>query len=44
MINVNEFAVSSYKDIDIFSFEKVTNKSFNVIRTLKGHTNWGFRH
>ena len=39
MISVNELAVSSYKDINIYSFD-VTKKSFNVIKTLKGHTDW----
>ena len=37
LINVNELAVSSYKNINIYSFE---NKSFNIIKTLKGHTDW----
>ena len=37
LINVNELAVSSHKDINIYSFE---DKSFNIIKTLKGHTDW----
>ena len=40
LINETELAVSSYTDINIYSFENVTNKSFNVIKTLKGHTDW----
>ena len=40
LINVNELAVSSYKDINICSFDNITNKSFNVIKTLIGHNNW----
>ena len=38
LVNVNELAVSSYTDIDIYSFENVANKSFNFIKALKGHT------
>ena len=37
LININELAVSSYKDINIYSFE---DKSFNIIKTLKGHNDW----
>ena len=40
MININELAASSYKDINIYSFDNATTKSFNVTKTLKGHTNW----
>ena len=40
LINVNELAISSHKDINIYSFYSVANKSFNVIKTLKGHSNW----
>ena len=32
---MDEVAVSSHKNINIYSFDK---KSFNVIKTLKGHT------
>ena len=38
LINGNEIAISSYKDINIYLFDNVNNKSFNVIKTLKGHT------
>ena len=34
LISWNELAVSSYKDINIYSFDK---KSFNIIKTLIGH-------
>ena len=37
LINANELIVSIDKDIKIYSFDKIANKSFNV--TLKGHTN-----
>ena len=37
LINVNQLAVCSSKDINIYSFDNVTNKSFNIIKTLKGH-------
>ena len=40
LINVDELAISSAKDINIYSFDNITIKSFNVIKTLKGHTNW----
>ena len=39
LTKVNELAVSSHKDINIYSFD-VTSKSFNVIKTLKGHFKW----
>ena len=39
-ININELAISSYQDINIYSFDNFNNKSFNVIKTLKGHTHW----
>ena len=42
LINANELAVTSYKNINIYSFNNATNKSFNVIKTLKGHTSWIF--
>ena len=38
LINVNELATSSYKDINIYSFGNAINMSFNVIKILKGHT------
>ena len=37
LINVNKLGVSSNKDINIYAFDK---KSFNIIRTLMGHTDW----
>ena len=37
LINVNELAVSSSNNINIYSFHK---KSFNIIKTLIGHTDW----
>ena len=40
LINVNELAVSSYANINIYSFDNITKKSFNVNKTLKGHTKW----
>ena len=40
LISTNELAVSSHKDINIYSFDNITNKSFHVIKTLKGHTDW----
>ena len=40
LVNTNELAVSSFKDINIYLFDNITNKSFNVIKTLKGHTDW----
>ena len=40
LINVNELAVSSYKDINIYLFDNITNKSFHITKTLKGHRNW----
>ena len=39
LINVNELAVSSFSDINIYSFDK-TYKSFNVLKTLRGHNDW----
>ena len=39
LISVNELAISSKNDMNIYSFD-VTEKSFNVIKTLKGHTEW----
>ena len=40
LINVNELAASSYKDINIYSFNSTIKTSFsiNIIKTLKGHT------
>ena len=38
LINENELAVSSSNDINIYLFDNVTNKSFDIIKTLKGHT------
>ena len=35
LINVNELAVSSDNNINIYSFDKVTIQSFNIIKTLK---------
>ena len=40
LIDVNELAVSSYTEINIYSFDNVNYKFFNVIKTLKGHTEW----
>ena len=40
LISVNELAVSSYKNINIYSFDNVTNNSFFIIKKLKGHTDW----
>ena len=40
LISANELAISSHDDINIYSFDYVTKKSFNVIKTLKGHDNW----
>ena len=40
LIDSNEIAVSSLIDINIYSFDNVTKKFFNVIKTLKGHNNW----
>ena len=40
LISPNELAVSSHEDINIYSFNNVTNKSFKVIKTLKGHMDW----
>ena len=37
LVSKNELAVSSHKDINIYYFDE---KSFNVIKTLKGHTDW----
>ena len=37
LIGPNQLGVSSQNDINIYSFN---DKSFNVIKTLKGHTNW----
>ena len=37
LIDSNKLAASSQNDINIYSFK---DKSFNVIKTLKGHTNW----
>ena len=37
LINENELAVTSDKDINIYLFDNVTNKSFDIIKTLKGH-------
>ena len=39
-INVNQLALSSREDINIYSFDNTTKKSFNIIKTLKGHTHW----
>ena len=40
LISLNKLAVSSHKDINIYSFDNNTNQSFNVNKTLKGHTEW----
>ena len=40
LISANELAVSSYKDINIYSFDNVTHKFFYIIKTLQGHTDW----
>ena len=37
LINVNELVVYSFHKINIYSFENAKNKSFNIIKTLKGH-------
>ena len=38
LINMNQFAVSSNKDINVYSFDQIfTNKSYNVTKILKGH-------
>ena len=37
LININEFAVSSHIDINIYSFN-VIHKSFKIIKILNGHT------
>ena len=39
LINLNELAVSSNQNINIYSFESLTYKFFCVIKTLKGHNN-----
>ena len=40
LTHMNELAVSSAMDINIYSFYNTANKSFDVIKTLKGHDNW----
>ena len=40
LIDSNELAVSSYKDINIYSFDNIAKKSFYIIKVLKGHTDW----
>ena len=41
LISINELAVSSHKDINIYLFDNTSNnKSFNIIKTLKGHNDW----
>ena len=37
VVNINELAVSSQNDINIYTFDSGTYKSFNIIKTLKGH-------
>ena len=37
LTNLNQLAVSSLKDINIYSFD-VDEKSFSIIKTIKGHT------
>ena len=40
LIDFNKLATSSYKDINIYSFDNAKHNSFNIIKTLKGHTDW----
>ena len=40
LINSNKLAISSYTDINIYLFDDITNKSFKIIKILRGHTDW----
>ena len=40
LINSNQIAVSSFKDINIYLFDDLTKKNFIMVLTLKGHTDW----
>ena len=42
LIDSNLLAVSSYQNINIYLFDNITHKSFNIIKTLKGHIDWVF--
>ena len=39
LVSTNELAVSNHKYINKYSFDSVTNKSFNVIKTENGLNN-----
>ena len=38
LISINQLGVSSDKDINIYLFTSFTNRNFNIIKTLKGHS------
>ena len=40
LVNLNELAVSSRININIYSFDNAAKKSFYIIKILKGHNDW----